>query len=229
MIELQYMIFCSTNNCDSTTCDLIFNAVTAFATLATFISAIVLAIIISFKRELRHKQLDTVFELTGQLQNLRLYFSYLIITLHEEENHISGDIWFYFFEMTNDKLKEQEQFNKGNPTIYISEKFLYENDIFQFVHNPFLPKEIALKLINLYPRGGNQFKYNLNQNEVYISDDRQYANYTYRQEISQYYMTIENLFNATQELHKSIRSWLKRYGVKGLNLMEKPINLKNYP
>lgn len=211
--------------------NLFFNGIAALGTLGAFIFAIIIARNISFKKDVRKKQLDTVFELVTHLQNMQLYFSYLIDKTEDGvvTKSFSGDIWFHFFDMSKDQFQSREEFIKGKPTIFASEKFLYENPIFKFVQNPFLPQPIALKLINLYPRGGNQLKYELNQNQLYISDDREYSKHTYRKEISQYYLTIEKLFETTEELNKSIRIWLKDNGADDLNFRDRPINIKNYP
>lgn len=210
--------------------DLILNAITALGTLGAFIFGIIISINISFKRDLRRKQLDTVFELVTHLQNLQLYFSYNITEeLPNAINSYSGDSWFHFFDMTKDKFQSKEDFQTGKPTVYISEKFLYENLIMQYVHNPFLPQTIALKLINIYPRGGNQSKYEPGKNKLFISDDREYDKHTYRQEISHYYLTLDKLFETTEELNKSIRTWLKTNGAADLNFRDRPINMQNYP
>jgi hypothetical protein len=211
--------------------NLFFDGITALGTLGALIFAIIIARNISFKKELRKKQLDTVFDLVAHLQNLQLFFSYNITETLEGggTNSYSGDIWFHFFDMTKDKFLSREDFGKGQPTIFVSEKFLYENPIFKYVQNPFLPQTIALKLINIYPRGGNQIKYELNQNSLFISDDREYTKHTYRQEISQYYLTLDKLFETTEDLSKSIRTWLKDNGADDLNFRDRPINIKNYP
>ena len=210
--------------------NLFFNAITALGTLGAFIFAIIIARNISFKRDLKKKQLETVFELINHLQNLKLYFSY-IIQKTQDGNVVasySGDIWFYFFDMTKDKF-ETLDILKNNQTIFVSETFLYENPIFKYVYNPFLPENIALKLINLYPRGGNQVQYELNINQIYISDDRNYSKHIYRKEISQYYSTTTKLFETTDALIKSIKTWLKDHEVDELNFRDKPINNKTYP
>lgn len=175
--------------------------------LGAFVFAIIIVKNISFKKDLIKKQLDTVFKLVTDLQNLQLFFSFNIDRLQNDSvafSH-SGDIWFYFFDMTKEKYQTIEPFKNSKPSIFVSETFLYENEIFKFINVPFLPQSIALKLINFYYRGGNQMKYEIGRNQVFISDDRLYDTHIYRQEISQYYLTPEKIFETTELLNKSIR------------------------
>jgi hypothetical protein len=211
--------------------NLVFNGITAIGTLGALAFAVIIARNISFKKDLRKKQLDAVFELVGYLQDLQFYFSFRLDQL-DNGNIIashSGDTYYPFFDMTKEKFQSIDAFANSDATIFVSEKFLYENPIFKYVKNPFLPQSIALKLINLYPRGGDQFQYAVNQNQVYISDDRDYGGHTYRQEISQYYLSLSKLFETTEALNKSIKAWLKTNGADDLNFRDKLINMQNYP
>ncbi|MGZ5303686.1 MAG: hypothetical protein ACXWDO_06230, partial [Bacteroidia bacterium] len=195
------------------------------ATFGSFILAFALAIFISFKRDLRKKQLDTVFDLVSQLQNLKIYIACFI---NSKEINLTANVHFNFFDLTSNKLFEQK-LNKGRPKIYVSEEFLYENEIFKFVHNPFLPKDIALNLINLYPRRGNQTHFSIEENRAYISDTKIEENLIFREEISSNYKSLTAFFKASENLSISIKKWLKIYGVSDLNLIDRPINIKNYP
>lgn len=210
--------------------NLIFDGISALATLATFIFSIIIFRNISFKTDLRRKQLDTVFELVNQLQNLKLYFSYNLRRPNATSNSsFSGDSYYHFFQMTKESFNNIDAFKNTTASILTSQKFLYENKIFEFVDNPFLPQSIAKKLINLYPRGGNTQSYLQYEGEVNISDDRNYSTHTYRKEISQYYSTLSKLFETTEALHKSIVNWLERNGVSDLNFRDKLINNQNFP
>jgi hypothetical protein len=210
---------------------LFFDGITAFGTVGALVFAIIIARNISFRRDLRKKQLDTVFDLVAQLQELHLYFSFRLNEMANGQLVASnnGDTYYGFFNMTKKKFQEIESFKGSSPTIYVSEKFLYDNPIFKFVNNPFLPPEIATRLINLYPRGGDQTQYNLADDTVFISDDRKYQEHTYRKEISQYYTSLERLFIATESLNESIKNWLRDNEADDLNFRDKPINYTNYP
>lgn len=208
--------------------NIFFNALTALATVGAFILSIIIARNISFKKDLRKKQLDTVFELVNHLQDLRLYFSFNAFDTENNTNY-TGDIWFHFFDITRDKMPDREAFQKVKPTIYVSEDFLYKNSIFKYVHTPFLPKPIALKLINLYPKGGQQVKYEVEPNRIYISDDGEYETHTYRKEISNYYQSWDKVCESVEMLNNTIKWWLEENGIEDLNLRDKPINNLTYP
>ncbi len=230
-LQCKKMINLCIHHTNKTDWNLILNGITALGTIGAVVTAIVIALNISFKRDLRKKQLDTVFDLVGHLQDLQLFFSFRLDQL-DNGNIVStnyGNTYYPFFDMTKEKFQSIQAFVNSNETIFVAEKFLYENPIFKFVKNPFLPQTIALKLINIYPRGGNQFPYNPAQNQVYISDDSNYAGHIYRQEISQYYLTLDKLFETTEELTKSIKNWLKKNGAVDLNFRDKLINRQNYP
>lgn len=179
---------------------------------------------ISFKRSLRQKQLETVFDLVNELQSLKLYFFY------KNDGKAVGDVWFHFFEMTHNKYLNENDIPIDDYTIYVSKTFLYESAVFKFVNNPFLPKSIADNLIRLYPRGGDEVTLEVVSNlEIYISESRPYTGKNYRKEISRCYSSMENIFDATNALIGSINSWLKAIEADELRLMTRKINIENHP
>lgn len=211
--------------------DLIFSGVSALASLGAFVFAIFIFNDISFKRDVRQKQLDTVVDLVKELQNLQLFFSYKFVSKSKDGSGMtySGDSIFYFFNMTAETLKSSKLFLGSNVKVFVSEDYLNKNSIFKYVNEPLLPVSIANKLVNIYKRGGNEFDFDREENKIYISDDRAYENHKYINELSSYYQSMENLFQATEELNKSIRTWLSKHGADELNIREKPINLINNP
>ncbi len=210
--------------------NLIFDGISAIGSVGAFIFAILIAREISFKKDLRKKQLDTVFELVCDLQNLQLFFSYSFVTPLKEKKIMSysSDIWFYFFDMDKKKIESRFEYRTANPKLAVPRDFLYSSAIFKYAHNPFLPESIAKALINLYPRGGETIEFTKQANVIYISDDRAYEKHEYSHEIFRCYSNVENLFEATEELKKTILDWLKKNGVRDLNI-RKPISLENYP
>jgi hypothetical protein len=210
--------------------NLVFDGISSIGSAGAFLFAILISRKISFKKDLKKMQLDIVFKLVSDLQNLQLFFLYSFVTPPKENKTMSytGDIWFYFFDMDKTKIESCFEYKTENPKLAVSMDFLYSGTIFKYAHNPFLPESIAKALINLYPRGGDTIEFTKQTNIIYISDDRAYEKHKYSQEIFRCYSNIDNLFEATDELKKTILVWLKKNGVKELNI-RKPINIENYP
>jgi|GEM_PF-5981932 len=177
---------------------------------------------ISFKKDVKQKQLETIFQLVNDLQTLNIYF------LYRNDGKSSGDVYFPFFEMTHDKFLSQEFIPLDRYTIFVSKSFLYENPIFRYVDNPFLPKSIADNLIKLYPRGGDEVVLESPSNlQIFISDSRPYIGKSFKKEISHCYSSLELVFDATHTLKGSILKWLSDNEANELNLREKLINIDN--
>lgn len=208
--------------------ELLFSGISAVASLVGFLLAIVIARQISFKKQLREKQLEVVFLLVQELQNLEIHFAFRV---DQGANNLTvGTHWTYFLAMSTFKEQNRPRWVDAEKVIlYVSEDFLYKSKLFEFVSNPFLPKNIAEALIKIYHRGGDQKEYNLMANEIYISADPEFDSHTYRKEISSYYQDLNAFIEASIEVKSEINKWLKKQNASDLNLREKPINLQNYP
>jgi hypothetical protein len=210
--------------------NLVFTGISAISSVGAYFIAKRIANEISFKKDLKKKQLETVFELVVDLQNLMFYFSYNF------ENPPSGkkilaysiDNCSYFFALEKKEGNLLHEVETENTKLAISEDFLYTNPIFKYSKNPFLPVPIAMALNKIHPKGGKTVKYIKQTDIIYISDNRDYQKQEYIIEISKCYSNLENLFGAVEQLRKSIFDWLDDHGANDLNII-KPINLENYP
>lgn len=205
------------------------DAITAIGTLGLFVSGIIIARKISFKRELNKRQLETVFEFVKELQNLKFHFNYLVADYPKIGDSHSGNIWYRFFDFNIEKIEVHKELSKEDLVLYISRDFLQGNQIFKFIHNPFLPKSISEKLIYLSARGGNQKEFAIERNQVFISDDSNFTEHIFLNERSVCYSSIKNFIASSQELRDSINTWLKKFDVDDLNVIDKHVNFKNYP
>ncbi len=202
--------------------------ITALGTMGLVLTGIKISKRISFKRELMSKQLETVFNLVGLLQEIKIYIQYNINITKNGSDTDNGDIYYRFFDISQTKISEHVAFRKTNVTLHISEDFLYNNEVMKFIQNPFLPKSIAESLINISPRGGNQIKHTPGVNQIFISDDRKYDAHTYRSERSVCYSNMLTFASSFEDVKKNIYAWLSYVDVKDLNIIDKPINFQNY-
>lgn len=211
---------------------LFFDGLTAIASISAVIIAIVIARKISFKKDIKQRQLETVVDLVKILQDLRIHVRIRIPAVPDGSSGVNSTMHYPFFELSKDHFSSLPEAQK-RPTekFFVSQNFLYEHPMFQFVHNPFLPKEIASKLIMLYPRGGGGITF------INLTDATHIAAYNelfrdgeeFREEISNTYRSLGVFFTRCGELTNSILDWLKKNEVEDLNLRTKHINMKNFP
>ena len=185
--------------------------------LSTLIFAIIINNKISLKKSIFKKQLKTVSELINELQNLEF-----VIKTEDKISKLSTGKCIPFFQMAK-KINETDITNYNNLEMFVTRNF-YENLPFMsYSRNPLTPKTIADVIDKFYIT----FPYDINT-EKYSSymfiNFRRIKGKTVKQkelimnkddEISKNFYSF---YTICLELDSAIREWLKKFGVKELNL-----------
>lgn len=183
--------------------------------LATLVFAFIINRKISFKKNTIERKFEVVTDLISILQNIEFIF--------ERENKELGmsagtKIPFFSISTSKERLKEFQ-----NMKMFITYNF-YENLPFlKLSRHPFMPKKIA-KAIDKFRISFPNFVNNEDDNRIMWIDFRNIYKGTTKDkrlifsEYDEVCKSPESFYRISAGLDSEIRNWLKKYGVKDLNL-----------
>jgi hypothetical protein len=182
--------------------------------LSTFIFALIINKRISFKKNFKEKQFDTVTDLIIILQDIEIVFE---IENRDLEMSTGTCVPFFNINISKERFKDIRKIK-----MFITYNF-YENLPFiKFSRHPFIPDKIAKAIDKFWI----SFPYAANTNEdnkIMMIDFHRISGDNVKNKkliFSQYdeiCRDFDSFFQICCELNNEIRVWLNKYGVKELN------------
>lgn len=206
--------------------DYLAGGVTVISSLLTLLIAFRLFDRLSFKREIRQKQLETLFQLVSVLQNWTIYVGAKGLKETDDTSSFKYGFRIKFFDMRINKLSKE--YNE----LFIREKLLFtydweeQNPLIGWSNNPFLPKKIADKIIPftiIFPHPASDSDFS---KVIYIDLDpfdksivrkeRKRTNYIHDPD-DEVCRSFESFCNCCDKLITEIENWLNEHKANDLN------------
>ncbi|MDY0780231.1 hypothetical protein [Tenacibaculum sp. IB213877] len=199
-----------------------------FSVIALYISLKVYKLF--YFREVRKKQLDLVLKLIKDFQEFEFLISFIHSTKeHSSETYITtGNI----FSLSKKKKGKEISILKQNDIIefpvYLTEEIVNQLNISDYLHNPLLPNEISNKLRNIFS-DEITFSNTKTLTEAYfvlinisrILDSKELDELGIKKNspyVSRLGINYGAFIKNTDELKIELNKWLKKIGIKDLNL-----------
>lgn len=185
----------------------------AISALTVSIVTLVLNRKISFKKTVKDKQLEVIYELIGLLSHNEINFNCQV----GNESFMSG-LGLYHLTHINIKEKRPELFNRKH--------FFFQADSFdsfkflQLLGNPFLPREIYEVMNKFYYSNPKLYTYQQVQETkdfvALITMDQMTDKRNYFEAGSPDHKSFENFHKLVLELYNSLNTWLDKYDATDL-------------
>jgi len=206
-----------------------------FTKIVSFLFSII-ALYISLKvykifhfREIQKKQLDLVLKLIKDFQEFD--FNITLVNYNEKYPYgiqiLDGNIFSLADKKKDSKVSLLQKNEVINFPVYLTEEVINQIKISEYIHNPIMPNKISNKLrsvfsdkITLSKRESPSYDYvlvdisqSLDSKEIDELKIKSFSPY-----ISSLGMNYGSFLQSTNELKIEINNWLKKIGIKDLNL-----------